>query len=206
MEGAELARLGAAPVLRSPCIGAQSHLRTVLRDKLVIRAISRTDFFWRCRIRRTFPIMTMVITPHPLLKKAAGRLNIRVSFEFGTTGCRWVNFRSAATHWEQAPQPQPWDDATAPVLEFLFEQRLTWSPADPPRLPEPLPQGQGPRFTSKTGTLTRPSLRPHPALSPPATRDGWNSIYSPFDDNHLIQKALLAEPLDFGNRSCKTFK
>jgi hypothetical protein len=56
----------------SLCIGALNHLRTVLRDKLVMRAISRTDFFWRCRIRRTLPIMAMVITPYPLLKKAAG--------------------------------------------------------------------------------------------------------------------------------------
>jgi hypothetical protein len=44
----------------------------VLRDKLVSRTISRTDFFWRKYIRLTLPIMAMVITPSPLLKKEAG--------------------------------------------------------------------------------------------------------------------------------------
>ena len=52
--------------------GALSHLRTVLRDKLVSRTISRTDFFSRKYIRRTLPIMAMVITPSPLLRKEAG--------------------------------------------------------------------------------------------------------------------------------------
>jgi hypothetical protein len=37
----------------------------VLRDKLVIREISRMDFFWRWNIRRTLPSMAMVITPVP---------------------------------------------------------------------------------------------------------------------------------------------
>ncbi len=44
--------------------GAFNHLRTVLRDRLVALEISRTDFFWRNHIRRTLPIMAMVITPH----------------------------------------------------------------------------------------------------------------------------------------------
>jgi hypothetical protein len=47
-------------------------LRTVLRDKLVSRAISQTDFFSRKNIRLTSPIMAMVITFFPLLKKEAG--------------------------------------------------------------------------------------------------------------------------------------
>ena len=51
---------------------ACNHLRTVLRDKLVSRTISRTDSFSRKYIRRTLPIMAMVITPAPLLKKEAG--------------------------------------------------------------------------------------------------------------------------------------
>jgi len=56
----------------SPVTGVRNHLRTVLRDKLVIRAISLTDFCWRKCNRRTFPIMAMVITPRPLLKNPAG--------------------------------------------------------------------------------------------------------------------------------------
>ena len=55
--------------LGSASTGVFNHLRTVLRDKLVSRTISRTDFFWRKNIRRTLPIMAMVITPSPLLKK-----------------------------------------------------------------------------------------------------------------------------------------
>ena len=45
--------------------GSASHLLMVLRDKLVIREISRMDFFWRRNIRRTLPSMAMVITPVP---------------------------------------------------------------------------------------------------------------------------------------------
>lgn len=37
---------------------------TVLRDRLVALAISRTDLFSRWCIRRTLPIMAMVINPH----------------------------------------------------------------------------------------------------------------------------------------------
>ena len=59
-------------VFGSPVTGFRNHLRTVLRDKLVIRAISLTDFCWRKCNRRTFPIMAMVITPRPLLKNPAG--------------------------------------------------------------------------------------------------------------------------------------
>jgi hypothetical protein len=45
----------------------------VLRDSPVIREISRIDFFVRLCNRRILPIMSMVITPAPLLhKKAAG--------------------------------------------------------------------------------------------------------------------------------------
>jgi hypothetical protein len=58
--------------LGSSCTAAFTHLRTVLRDKLVSRTISRTDFFSRKYIRLTLPIMAMVITPSPLLKKEAG--------------------------------------------------------------------------------------------------------------------------------------
>jgi hypothetical protein len=48
-------------------------LATVLRDSPVMRAISRSDFFFRLCNRRILPIMSMVITPRPLLlKKAAG--------------------------------------------------------------------------------------------------------------------------------------
>jgi hypothetical protein len=39
-------------------------LRTVFLARLVALTISRTDFFSRCRIRKTLPIMAMVITPH----------------------------------------------------------------------------------------------------------------------------------------------
>ena len=53
----------------SSSTAAFSHLRTVLRDKLVSRTISRTDFFSRKYIRRTLPIMAMVITPSLLLEK-----------------------------------------------------------------------------------------------------------------------------------------
>jgi hypothetical protein len=56
----------------SSSTGALSHLRTVLRDRLVSRTISRTDLFSRKYIRLTLPIMAMVITPSPLLKKEAG--------------------------------------------------------------------------------------------------------------------------------------
>jgi hypothetical protein len=42
--------------------------------RLVARAVSRTDFFWRWCIRRTSPIMAMVITSDsPLLLKNAAR-------------------------------------------------------------------------------------------------------------------------------------
>ena len=58
--------------LGSSSTGAFNHLRTVLRDKLVSRTISRTDLFSRKYIRLTLPIMAMVITPSPLLKKKAG--------------------------------------------------------------------------------------------------------------------------------------
>jgi hypothetical protein len=52
-----------------PC----SHFATVLRDSPVMRAISRSDFFFRLCKRRILPIMSMVITPLPLLhKNAAG--------------------------------------------------------------------------------------------------------------------------------------
>jgi len=65
---------GASPrrYLGSSSTGVFNHLRTVLRDKLVSRTISRTDLFSRKYIRLTLPIMAMVITPSPLLKKQAG--------------------------------------------------------------------------------------------------------------------------------------
>jgi hypothetical protein len=45
----------------------------VLRDSPVVREISRCDFFFRPCKRRILPIMSMVITPRPLLlKEAAG--------------------------------------------------------------------------------------------------------------------------------------
>jgi hypothetical protein len=48
-------------------------LATVLRDNPVMREISRADLFFRLCKRRILPIMSMVITPRPLLhKKAAG--------------------------------------------------------------------------------------------------------------------------------------
>jgi hypothetical protein len=54
-------------------MAGRSHLEIVLRDSPVMRAISRTDFFFRLCKRRILPIMSMVITPVPLLhKKAAG--------------------------------------------------------------------------------------------------------------------------------------
>ena len=39
------------------------YLRTVFLARLVALTISRTDFFSRWRIRKTLPIMAMVITP-----------------------------------------------------------------------------------------------------------------------------------------------
>jgi hypothetical protein len=57
----------------APSISAVSHFEIVLRDNPVMRAISRTDLFFRLCNRRILPIMSMVITPRPLLhKKAAG--------------------------------------------------------------------------------------------------------------------------------------
>jgi hypothetical protein len=51
----------------------RKYSRTVLRDRLVALAISRTDLFSLWCIRRTLPIMAIVITPGtPPLKKAAG--------------------------------------------------------------------------------------------------------------------------------------
>jgi hypothetical protein len=48
-------------------------LATVLRDSPVVRAISRSDLLPRLCKRRILPIMSMVITPRPLLlKEAAG--------------------------------------------------------------------------------------------------------------------------------------
>jgi hypothetical protein len=48
-------------------------LATVLRDSPVMREISRADLFFRLCKRRILPIMSMVITPRPLLhKNAAG--------------------------------------------------------------------------------------------------------------------------------------
>jgi hypothetical protein len=56
-----------------PSISPCSHFEIVLRDSPVMRAISRTDFFLRLCSRRILPIMSMVITPRPLLhKNAAG--------------------------------------------------------------------------------------------------------------------------------------
>jgi len=46
-------------------------LATVLRDSPVMRDISRSDFFFRVCKRRILPIMSMVITPGPLLHKKA---------------------------------------------------------------------------------------------------------------------------------------
>jgi len=46
-------------------------LATVLRDNPVMREISRSDFFFRLCKRRILPIMSMVITPRPLLHKKA---------------------------------------------------------------------------------------------------------------------------------------
>jgi hypothetical protein len=69
--------------LGSPVTGAVNHFCTVLRDKLVIRAISRTDFFWRKCSRRTLPIIAMVITPKSCSKMQQGRL------------ITWLNFQSA---------------------------------------------------------------------------------------------------------------
>ena len=72
VEQRELARCLTAPVPRLLQHSRLSHLRTVLRDKLVSRTISRTDFFSRKYIRLTLPIMAMVISPSPLLEKEAG--------------------------------------------------------------------------------------------------------------------------------------
>jgi hypothetical protein len=53
----------------------------VLRDSPVMREISRSDFFFRLCKRRILPIMSMVITPHPLLHKIQqGRLFTWLSF------------------------------------------------------------------------------------------------------------------------------
>jgi len=66
-----------APASRRYCGSStfftRRYLRTVLRDKLVARTISRTDFFSRKCIHRTLPVMAMVITSciPPLRKKAA---------------------------------------------------------------------------------------------------------------------------------------
>jgi len=59
---------------RSSTASTRRYLRIVLRDSPVARTISRTDFFCRRCIRRTLPIISMVIIlllPR-LLKKAAG--------------------------------------------------------------------------------------------------------------------------------------
>ncbi len=72
VECRQLARPRTTLVFGSPVTGFRNHLRIVLRDKLVIRPISLTDFCWRKCNRRTFPIMAMVITPRPLLKNPAG--------------------------------------------------------------------------------------------------------------------------------------
>ena len=51
----------------------RSHLATVLRDSPMMREISRADLFFRLCTRRIPPIVSMVITPRPLLhKNAAG--------------------------------------------------------------------------------------------------------------------------------------
>jgi hypothetical protein len=42
----------------------RSYLRTVFLAGPVALTISCTDFFSRCRIRKTLPIIAMVITPH----------------------------------------------------------------------------------------------------------------------------------------------
>jgi hypothetical protein len=56
-----------------PSSSSCSHFAIVLRDSPVMREISRSDFFPRQYKRRILPIMSMVITPRPLLhKKTAG--------------------------------------------------------------------------------------------------------------------------------------
>ena len=57
--------------LGSAATSPSSHLAMVLRDSPVIREISRSDFFPRRLRRRILPIMSMVITPLPLLLKNA---------------------------------------------------------------------------------------------------------------------------------------
>jgi hypothetical protein len=49
--------------LGASALPMRRYLRTVLRDRLVARTISLTDFFSRRCIRKTLPIMAMVITP-----------------------------------------------------------------------------------------------------------------------------------------------
>ena len=64
--------LFAAPVLRcGPATSPCSHFATVLRESPVMREILRSDLFLRACKCRILPIMSMVITPCPLLHKKA---------------------------------------------------------------------------------------------------------------------------------------
>jgi hypothetical protein len=68
-KGVSLLGWAARRYLGSLSTGVLSHLRIVLRDRLVMRAIVLTDLPSRKCIRRIFPIIAMVITSIFLLVK-----------------------------------------------------------------------------------------------------------------------------------------
>jgi hypothetical protein len=100
VEHGQLVRLLAAPVLRraidlAPC----SHFATVLRDSPVMRAISRSDFFFRLCKRRILPIMSMVI----LLFLCCTKMQQGRLFTWLNIGsARWLRFESAPTRGPSA--------------------------------------------------------------------------------------------------------
>src|ERR1700677_2695855 len=80
--GSSLVSLGGRVYFNSERSGSFSHFLIVLRDRLVLRAISLIDAFSRKCIRRTLAYMLMVITSKSCWSNLQqNRLNTLVNFE-----------------------------------------------------------------------------------------------------------------------------
>lgn len=99
----------------STTIGATSHLATVLRDSLVVRALSRSEFFPRLCIRRicqSCPWWSLLFLG--CVKKQQSRLNTRLDFgsaypskvaQFSVGANRLASLEVACRHAHVLPEP-----------------------------------------------------------------------------------------------------
>jgi hypothetical protein len=76
-------------------------LRTVFLARLVALAISRTDFFSRWCIRKTLPIITMVITHTPPSCGYLGQGRLNTWVKFGSAGPSRVGQISVGANTQQ---------------------------------------------------------------------------------------------------------